>query len=541
MPMKKVSSNLYHFLIKAFLGLMVLFVLLLCISAFFLTSYADKTQIQVALIRPDNIFLNLLGMIILFCIFYRISIFASQKPKTRKRLFLIIVLGWYLVGGFLLTFFGRSAPAADSMSIYYLAVDLARGENSVIHPITSYISYYPQQVGLVAFYEICIRFWNSLGIPLAVFHFLKCLNIFFACIMIFCQYQAVHLLFKNDKADSFYLCLAGANLPLLFYTSFVYGEVPSLALFFAGFWILLTTRGTKGMGFLIRSLSSCILLAFSVLLRKNMLIPIIALLLVMLIDSLRLKKIRLLFLAISLAILSTLLPKLTESYYENRSGYEISSGVPPLTYIAMGMQESSSGSGWYNGYNLETYQNNDMDTALTNAESLHEIAARLNEWKSRPLQALSFYNDKYLTQWTDGTYACRQSTLATFGGRAPIIQSIYDGDLSSFLIEGCNILQNLLYLGCLLFICSVIKARSLKTTAKDDDFLWIRADLFPYVGLLAAFGGFVFHMLWEANSRYIFPYSILLLPYAAWGLSRIPMQKIVKKGKQIISGYKYRS
>jgi hypothetical protein len=536
--MKKMSSSLYRFLIKAFLGLMVIFVLLLCISAFFLTSYADKTQIQVALIRPDNIFINLLGMIILFGIFYRIFIFASHKPKTRNRLLLILVLGWYLVGGFLLTFFGRSAPAADSMSIYYLAVDLSRGGNSVIHPTNSYISYYPQQIGIVAFYEVCIRFWNLLGIPLAVFHFLKCLNLFFACIMIFCQYQVVHLLFKNDKADSFYLCLAGANLPLLFYTSFVYGEVPSLSLFFAGFCILLTMRGTKGKVFLIRGILTCMLLALSVLLRKNMLIPIIALLLVMLLDSLRLKKIRLLYLAISLAILTILLPKLTESYYEHRSGYEISSGVPPLTYIAMGMQESYSGNGWYNGYNLETYQNNDMDTALTNAESLQDIAARLNEWKSHPLQALRFYNDKYLTQWTDGTYACRQSTLATFGGRIPIIQSIYDGDLSTFLVEGCNILQNLLYLGCLIFICWVARARFLKSPAKADDSLWIRADLLPYVGLIAAFGGFVFHMLWEANSRYIFPYSILLLPYAAWGLSRIPMQKIVKKGKQIISGYK---
>jgi hypothetical protein len=204
----------------------------------------------------------------------------------------------------------------------------------------------------------------------------------------------------------------------------------------------------------------------------------------------------------------------------------------------MGMQEASRGNGWYNGYNIETYLNNEMDTDLTNAESLNEIAARLHEWKSQPLQALTFYKDKYLTQWTDGTYACRQATLATFGGRIPIIQSMYDGDLSSVLIEGCNILQNLLFLGCLLFLYSVARGSSPKPWIKAEGSLGGKVDLLPFVGLIAAFGGFVFHMIWEANSRYIFPYAILLLPYAAWGLSRLPIQRVIRKGRQIINGYK---
>lgn len=44
------------------------------------------------------------------------------------------------------------------------------------------------------------------------------------------------------------------------------------------------------------------------------------------------------------------------------------------------------------------------------------------------------------------------------------------------------------------------------------------SSLLPYVGLVAVLGGFLFHMVWEANSRYIFPYFLLLLPYAARGL-----------------------
>lgn len=48
------------------------------------------------------------------------------------------------------------------------------------------------------------------------------------------------------------------------------------------------------------------------------------------------------------------------------------------------------------------------------------------------------------------------------------------------------------------------------------------AGLSFYMGMIAVLGGFLFHMVWEANSRYIFPYFLLLLPYAALGLEMIP-------------------
>lgn len=36
--------------------------------------------------------------------------------------------------------------------------------------------------------------------------------------------------------------------------------------------------------------------------------------------------------------------------------------------------------------------------------------------------------------------------------------------------------------------------------------------------MLNIFGGFLFHMLWEAQARYILGYFILLLPLTAYGL-----------------------
>lgn len=39
--------------------------------------------------------------------------------------------------------------------------------------------------------------------------------------------------------------------------------------------------------------------------------------------------------------------------------------------------------------------------------------------------------------------------------------------------------------------------------------------------ILNIFGGFLFHMIWEAQSRYILGYFVLMLPLAAFGLEQI--------------------
>ena len=44
---------------------------------------------------------------------------------------------------------------------------------------------------------------------------------------------------------------------------------------------------------------------------------------------------------------------------------------------------------------------------------------------------------------------------------------------------------------------------------------WMRID--KYVLLIAVFGGFLFSLIWEAKTRYIFPYLLMMLPYMAVG------------------------
>ena len=197
------------------------------------------------------------------------------------------------------------------------------------------------------------------------------------------------------------------------------------------------------------------------------------------------------------------------------------------------------GCGWYNGFNIDTYDTAGMDTAIANEISRLAIDERLTYFREHPGYTADFYLHKHLSQWADGTYASRQATLATYGGRSAFFKEVYEGSLSGGYIEWCNAWQNVLYLGVLVFcIGSLKKRRKSKVVGHMADQTaghtagctadhmadqhgadWHGADrLYIYVGLIAVLGGFLFHTFWEANSRYIFSYSLLLMPYCGAGV-----------------------
>ena len=510
--MKAFSDKLYHFSYQFVSICSLLLTGLLFISAFLFTCYATDMETQLVLTKWDNPFGNLLGLLIFLLLFGGIRHILSKNSPKHKITLLGMVLLWCMLLGGLMIVFGRTMPSADPMSVFAMAEELAAGNTSVIHPTDSYISYYPQQIGLIAFYEIIIRIWNLLPFSMRAFPAIQCLYVLLACVIILFQYKTVHLCWEDDLTDCLYLLLIGANLPFFMYTSFVYGEIPSFAMISIGFYYVV--KFWKGCGedhfslksALVYAALSLLALTASVLLRKNSLIMIIAVVLVTFFQWIRSSKNNLArhilpwFLILCILCSMSILP-LFESIYEHRSGNSISSGVPAITYFAMGMQESSRGCGWYNGFNFNTYQATGLDTQVTSEISRQAMAERLHYFKSHPGYTADFYGNKFLSQWADGSYACRQATLATYGGRSAWMNSLYEDSLGNYFISYCNAFQNLLYLGAFLFCIFRKKGKSLPV----------------YLGLIGVLGGFLFHMIWEANSRYIFLYSLLLLPYAARG------------------------
>lgn len=578
--------------------LTLLLSILLFTGSFLTTCYADNMETQQVLLRPDNPLWNLLelaGFGLLFC--GCLYLYEKIGEKFRRGL-LVFTLTFVFGLGILLILFGRTVPAADALSVYNAAAEWILGNTDIIHPTVSYLSYYPQQIGLMAFLELLLRIWNLTGLSVPAWHFIKLVYVCLLCGAIWFQYLSLQYLWPENykKISCCYLVLVCCNLPMIMYSSFVYGEIPSFAALSVGCYLLLRLLGGVSPGgssrdnvspggsspdssyrnnvsrndapsvtaydyvprmlrqILFTGFGSILFLTLSVMLRKNSLIPVIAVLLVLLFEALRpgrngKMRLGLLIMAVCLAVTSVSVLPLTQKIYEKKAGNTLSSGVTAMSYLAMGMQEASRGCGWYNGFNIDTYDTAGMDTAIANEISRLAIDERLTYFREHPGYTADFYLHKHLSQWADGTYASRQATLATYGGRSAFFKEVYEGSLSGGYIEWCNAWQNVLYLGVLVFcIDSLKKRRKSKVVGHMADQTagytagctadhmadqhgadWHGADrlgadrhgadrLYIYVGLIAVLGGFLFHTFWEANSRYIFSYSLLLMPYCGAGV-----------------------
>lgn len=603
------SQNRSCFNIIYRLGLNIVMLLTLLLSmllfagSFLTTCYADNMETQQVLLRPDNPLWNLLelaGFGLLFC--GCLYLYEKIGEKFRRGL-LVFTLIFVFGLGILLILFGRTVPAADALSVYNAAAEWILGNTDIIHPTVSYLSYYPQQIGLMAFLELLLRIWNLTGLSVPAWHFIKLVYVCLLCGAIWFQYLSLQYLWPENykKISCCYLVLVCCNLPMIMYSSFVYGEIPSFAALSVGCYLLLRLLGSVSPDgsyrdnvsrndapsvtahgsaphmlcrIIFTGFDSILFLTLSVMLRKNSLIAIIAVLLVLLFEALRFgrsvrSRLCLLGIAVCLAVTSVGILPLVQKCYEKKAGNTLSSGVTAMSYLAMGMQEASRGCGWYNGFNINTYDTAGMDTALANEISRLAIDERLTYFREHPGYTADFYLHKHLSQWADGTYASRQATLATYGGRSAFFKEVYEGSLSGGYIEWCNAWQNVLYLGVLVFCIDSLKNRrkskvvghmagqtaghtagctadhmadqldadqlgadrhgadQLSADRHGTDQLgadrlgadWHGTDrLYVYVGLIAVLGGFLFHTFWEANSRYIFSYSLLLMPYCGAGV-----------------------
>lgn len=581
--------------------LTLLLSMLLFAGSFLTTCYADNMETQQVLLRPDNPLWNLLelaGFGLLFC--GCLYLYAKIGERFRRGL-LLFTLGFVFGLGVLLILFGRTVPAADALSVYNAAAEWILGNTDIIHPAASYLSYYPQQIGLMAFLELLLRLWNLTGLSAPAWHFIKLVYVCLLCVAIWFQYLSLQYLWPENykKISCCYLVMVCCNLPMIMYSSFIYGEIPSFAALSVGWYLLLRLLGSVSPGsvspdsasldsasldsasrgsvspgssyrdnvsrndapsvtahssaphmlcrIIFTGFGSILFLTLSVMLRKNSLVPVIAVLLVLLFEALRpgrngKMRLGLLIMAVCLAVTSVNVLPLTQKIYEKKAGNTLSSGVTAMSYLAMGMQESSRGCGWYNGFNIDTYDAAGMDTALANEISRLAIDERLAYFREHPGYTADFYLHKHLSQWADGTYASRQATLATYGGRSSFFKEVYEGSLSRGYIEWCNAWQNVLYLGVFVFCIDSLKKRRKSKVAghmADQTADRLGADphgadrhgadrhgadrhgadrLYIYVGLIAVLGGFLFHTFWEANSRYIFSYSLLLMPYCGAGV-----------------------
>ena len=150
--------------------------------------------------------------------------------------------------------------------------------------------------------------------------------------------------------------------------------------------------------------------------------------------------------------------------------------MPAVMHIAMGTNDDKQNAGWFNGYNWNTYEKHDFMPEPAAKEAKEHLLEFAEECVNDSAMAIDFYSRKLGAQWEAPMYQC-------------YVMNIY---------------QILLYGGVFVYLLAGRKKEQ---------------QIEHYVLLIGVFGGFLFSAMWEAKARYVFPYLMMMISYAAAGIT----------------------
>ena len=454
--------------------------------------------------------LILLLMLVTLILIFGAGKWILRKEEHRKRnirLLLSVVCFYAVIYGIAWAFFCKYYMTWDQRLVSFFAEQFALGIDDVSASDLAYIGAYPHQLGLIAFMEPIYRLcgWEN-------YHAFQAVNALAAGGIVFVGYRLVDKLVQREEADVCFLLLMLGCHPLYIYVSFVYGEVLSVL------FSLIAVLGVLNWVESLRKRDLCVMavsITLACLIRSNCYIVLAAIGCVLTVKSVSQKTLRhLAALALCVAVFfasHTVLVKL----YEPRIGVSLSEGMPSILWVAMGLQEVEGGAGWHD----ESFYNSFVDESNSRQEAQEmgkqAVQDSLKTFVSHPGYAVSFFMRKAVSQWNEPTYACQQETNPRTQERGPLAERLYKGDLKEPFTDFMDVYQCLIYFGVFLYLVTAVRRK---------------IPLEHMLLFIVVFGGFLFYLFWEAKSRYIFPYFMMMIPMAAcgWQILLETLQKALK-------------
>ncbi len=355
-------------------------------------------------------------------------------------------------------------------------------------PLGQYMQSYHQQISLSFVFSIFFRI-----IHFDVIEILRALNVIGNILMIIALYKISKQLSKKYEINNvrlFLLTLTFISIPML--STFIYGDIPSLALCLFAIYFMMKYTETQKVKY---PIFASVFTMIAYMMRMNSLIFIIGTTMYLIFSLLKeiknknWKQNLIATCVILMYIIISILPAgLVQNYYLGKYNMDKKAEYPTISYILMAMEESWRGNGWYNEARGE-YALKNIERAKE--EYVDEVKQRLAYFAQNPGYALEFYTKKVTSMWTENTYSAIRSNIVKEND--PIEKGT---DILMFYQKA------LLLVICVCCIVFLIKNR--KDISLEALFL-----------ITIFIGGFAFHILWEAKSRYIIPYIVVLIPIAS--------------------------
>lgn len=443
-----------------------------------------------------------------FCLLILLILKATGKISERQ-IFLVFSIIYLLLALYLITHVDKNLRA-DARAVFDSANEFNL-KNFESLKIGNYVGIYPHQLGFISFERLMIHIYNS---PKIIF----LVNAISGIGINFLQWKVTGILFPdNENISKISIILSFLFLPQFFFILFAYGLLLGLFLFYCCIYLTFKFFQT---GRKLYAILSIFPLVASYFIKNNFLIGIIAILIIHVFFFLKNREVFNVLLILMIPIFLFFSSSILNYTYERSSGYKIETGMPKSLFVAMGLQSNEKSTniarfnGWYNGYTMETFKSVDFNPKKADIIAKKEISERVQSFKEKPKMALSFFHGKIISTWNDPMFQSVWSGPledAQQYTHSKILKEIYNGKRIYSLL---NMFMNtymivLLGMSCITFLVSVRK--------KQNKIIFI------YVLFCSTFfiGGFLFHLMWETKSQYVYPYIITLIPCCSYILSKV--------------------
>lgn len=365
-------------------------------------------------------------------------------------------------------------------------------------PLIEYMEAYHQQISLAFVFSMVFRIihLDSIGV-------LRILNIIGNIFIVIALYKINTQLSKKYKTNKILLLwLIVTFISLIMLSTFIYGDIPSIALCLFSVYCMMKYAETEKNKY---AIVASVLSMIAFMMRMNSLIFIIATVIYLLLNFFKNLKIKsckedlLKILIIIIYILISIVPSIIiNNYYLDKYNLNKNKAYPNISYILMAMEESWRGNGWYNESIGEPAL---KDSETKKIEYRDKIKERLMYFSKNIDYTFKFYANKIKSMWTENTYSAVWNNTTN---ESDSLENIKDPIIFYQKI--------LLMITC---VCSLIALLQNRENLSLD-----------VIFLITIFiGGFAFHILWEAKSRYIIPYIIVLIPIASINISTFNLNK----------------
>lgn len=523
------KENFFMSFCRTFIGIIVLvFMAVLTFSSLFFTTgmeivkaedvqdsaiYRMKESLEWVVYYSDGFVGNLIWLAI--CIAACFLVLPLMKRLTLGQE-LVLIVTWTLYLGIFWVYSSMTAPSEDSYMVTGASFEFAKNNFDLLSD--RYFSNYSYQLGYVFFNEILIRIANTLGEPKNMIY-LEIVNV----IMLAAAYVGIILInkriFKDRRVcDLTALLLAFAAQPIIF-SVFLYGIIPGIT--FAVYAVLFMAIYLQTDKFRY-AVPSAIFMALAVMTKSNNNIVLVSLVILTLGAMFKRKKFvkDIAYLALTLALSLSISPAIC-NMYENRSGIELGDSVPYVSWFALGLNEAGNAPGWYNGgYTVGAMERSDFNAKEASRESMGEIKNRINYFSENPQYRHDFFYKKFVSQWNETSYQSIWNNIVRYKYDEPgRLATWVCGSGQKSVKRYMDVYAQLIFAAVFVGIISCLR---------NKNFLSVT---FPLIIL----GGMMYHLLAESKSQYAMPYFILMIGFAAYGLTVIyDLARAKTKGSRLI-------